>query len=203
MTESEIQKRRDRRINILYKNLEHASNAYFAVESVFPFWEAAFALIVGQLIVAYFNPDISIYQQQLLAFIGLVISLIWFILVSLNFQNASHMEGKIINLHQCLNDEINSNPFRRPLLIPHFINPWPIGDDKKKWTLRKIFLGLRVDEKKFDRKKALKSTWFYRKVLPFILSVIWISLLAWQIGGWFGVVVISILIIQLVSLIMR
>jgi hypothetical protein len=204
MTESEDTKKRiDRRIDILYRNLEHVSNAYFSVESVFPIWEAAFALIVGQLIVAYFNPEISIYQQQLLAFIGLIISSIWFILVSLNFQNALHMDGKIRDLHNRINIELEEEDYLSDLSFHDFIKPWPEDEDKKKWTVRKIFWGTeeRIDKVWFN--KTIRSTWFYRRVLPFTLSVIWILLLAWQILGLLGVVVISIIIMQLISLCIR
>ena len=31
----------------IYKNLDHAYQAYFQAEGFFPLWEAAFALIVG------------------------------------------------------------------------------------------------------------------------------------------------------------
>lgn len=200
MDDREIKKNKDRRIDLLYKNLEHVSNAYFAVESVFPFWEAAFALIVGQIIVTYFNLDIHIYQQISLAIVGLIVSSIWLILVSLNYQNALHMDGKIRNLHDCLDIELKGDYFSY-LSVHEFIKPWPYDEDKKKWTLRKIFLGLGEYDETFKIGKALKSTWFYRRVLPFILTVIWILLLAWQIGGFLGIIVISILIIQLVSLI--
>lgn len=179
MTESKIQKRRDKRIDILYKNIDHASNAYFAVESVFPIWEAAFALIIGQLIVAYFDPDICIYQQKLLAAIGLIISIIWFILVSLNLQNALHIEGKVKDLHEQLDKSISGS-----FDTLKFVNPWP--KDKDHWTWGSIFWGTRqiadlrqpISEKKSKwAAKAIKSTWFYRRMLPFILCLTWIFFL--------------------------
>jgi hypothetical protein len=77
----------DKRIEQIYKNLEYVSHAYFQAEGVFPFWEAAFALIVGQLFLAYFDPNASNSQQRWLeAVIGCIITYIWFILVSLNLQ---------------------------------------------------------------------------------------------------------------------
>jgi hypothetical protein len=39
MADVEIQKIRDRRIELLCRNLDHVSNAYYAAESVFPFWD--------------------------------------------------------------------------------------------------------------------------------------------------------------------
>jgi hypothetical protein len=108
MADTEAQKRRDRRIDLLYKNLEYVSDAYNSAEQVFPFWEAAFALIVGQLIVAYFNPGICIYQKRVLAIIGIIISAIWFILVSLNFQHALSLEREISELHNYLEIDFKS-----------------------------------------------------------------------------------------------
>jgi len=46
------------KINLIYKNLQYISNTYNTSEQIFPIWEAAFALIVGQLMVAYFDPGI-------------------------------------------------------------------------------------------------------------------------------------------------
>lgn len=178
MSDDKSEDIKNRRIDLLYKNLEHASNAYFAVETIFPVWEAAFALIVGQLIVAYFNPDIYIRQQQQLAFVGLIIAFIWFILVSLNFQNASYMDGKIKYLHKCLDTELK-NDCDKDLPVRNFINPWPKDEDKKKWTLKKIILGLN-DNDKFNLGKALKSTWFYRRILPLILCIFWVYLLIYS-----------------------
>jgi len=78
------------RINLLYKNLEHVSHAYFTAEGIFPYWETVFALIVGQLFIAYFQ-GIFPSQEILLIVFGIVLSFIWFILVSLNLQNVSYM----------------------------------------------------------------------------------------------------------------
>ena len=170
MDNNESKNERERKIDMLYKNLEHASNAYFAVETVFPVWEAAFALIVGQLFVAYFNPDICPYQQIQLAIIGTIVSSMWFILVSLNYQNALHMDGKIRHLHDLLEKD-----YLIDLSVHDFIKPWPDSEDKDKWTIRKIFFGLSDKDKGFNL-KALKATWFYRRLLPFILCIIWVWL---------------------------
>ena len=36
-----------------YKNLEFVSKAYSVAEGAFPLWEAVFALIVGQILIAF------------------------------------------------------------------------------------------------------------------------------------------------------
>jgi hypothetical protein len=60
-------RQRERRIDLLYKNLEYISSAYSLAEGAFPFWEAAFALIIGQVLMAYFTPGVCIYQLIWLA----------------------------------------------------------------------------------------------------------------------------------------
>jgi hypothetical protein len=79
----------------LYKNLEFALNAYTIAENVFPLWEAAFALIVGQI---------------------LIVSAIWFILVSLNCLNAAYVDGEMCKIRDCIRTYHFSTPF---------IWPWP------------------------------------------------------------------------------
>lgn len=81
-----------RRVDLLYKNLEHAFTAYSAADGVFPYWEAAFSIIIGQIFIAYYGQGMCIYQKTCLAVIGLILSLIWFVLVSLSLQNAIYME---------------------------------------------------------------------------------------------------------------
>jgi hypothetical protein len=88
MAENDEERIRNRRIDLLYKNLEHVSSAYNAAEGVFPYWEAAFAIIVGQIFIAYYGQGICPSQKMQLAFLGAILSSIWFILVSLNLQYA-------------------------------------------------------------------------------------------------------------------
>jgi hypothetical protein len=159
----------------IYKNLDHAYEAYFQAEGFFPLWEAAFALIVGQIFVAYFDPDICKFQQNSLSAIGFIISLIWFLLVSLNLQNALHLAGRI----KLLQNQFNKNNYLNQKLI----YPWP--DNKDTWTWDCIFWGTRpikdlidpISEKKRTWiAKNLKSTWFYRRILPLIAGLYWISI---------------------------
>jgi len=68
----------------IYKNLEFVSKAYSVADGAFPLWEAVFALVVGQLLIAYFSPYAHDDQKIGLAILGLILSVVWFILVSLN-----------------------------------------------------------------------------------------------------------------------
>jgi hypothetical protein len=94
-----------------YKNLEFASKAYSVAEGAFPLWEAVFALIVGQILIAYFSSHMHVDQKIGLAFLGLVLSTIWFILVSLNFLNAYHINKKLLKIQDCLRACDPSTPF--------------------------------------------------------------------------------------------
>lgn len=203
MAETDTERKMDRRIDLLYKNLAHLSSAYFQAESVFPSWEAAFAIIVGQIFIAYFGQGVCPSQKNLLLYIGVVLSLIWFILVSLNLQNALYMEGKIEDMHKQLDKELMGSCSGQL----HFIKPWP--ESKDNWTPGNIFWGTRPkknlkislkedtkDKNWPDRlrakyrwlKKISKTTWFYRRVLPLILCLFWI--LFWNIWAFYGAVAI-------------
>jgi hypothetical protein len=107
--------------NDLYKNLEFVSKAYYVAEGAFPLWEAVFALIEGQILVAYFSSHVHTDQKIGLAFLGLVISIIWFMLVSLNYLNARYINEKMDKLHSCLSVLDPSMPF---------VWPWPTDKDK-------------------------------------------------------------------------
>ena len=171
------------RIDLLYKNLEYNSQAYTAAESGFPSWEAAYALIVGQLFIAYFQmqqvtlqltlsvPIInlrSIDPHNFIAFFGLLLSGFWFILVSLNLQTAaSHMYRQLHESHSLLRQELGCTPANI-----QFIEIYPNDIDKKNWKISDILWGNKPGESRSLR-KMLKSTWFYRRALPFILFLVW------------------------------
>jgi len=181
--------RKNRRIDLLYKNLGHVSNAYNAEESIFPLWESAFALIIGQLFIAFFDKGASRYLMPL-AFLGLTLSIFWLALVSLNLKNAQHVVGQIEDLHKSLADELHS-------LNLEFVKPWPEDEGKKNWCwLGNILLGSKPkcmvkseakgrttsDRPMVSRFIDLsKSTWIWRRMLPVLLIISWSYLLhcAW------------------------
>lgn len=146
----------------LYKNLEFASKAYYAAEGVFPLWEAAFALIEGQILIAYLSTR---YQKVWVAVLGLIISLIWFILVSLNYLNAAHITREMHKIHDCIKTHTSSMP---PIW------PWPNGNDKTKWTWAVIITGKLPKQQGEENGSLLKSTWFYRRVLPAVMIIVWL-----------------------------
>lgn len=178
--------RRDR-IDLIYKNLEYISNRYNATEQIFPLWEAAFSLIVGQLILAYFNPEYFNLcgpqkngSQLGLIFIGCILTYIWFILVSLNLQHALDFDRQLKIIEDMLRRELDENcvqslsPFR-PFITPE-------GDISSKgkwtrWTLEDIMIGKRNDKGRCEAlSDARRSTWLYRRALPLILFMIWVFL---------------------------
>jgi hypothetical protein len=160
-----------------YKNLEFASKAYSVAEGAFPLWEAVFALIVGQILIAYFSSHLHIDQKIGLAFLGLILSIIWFFLVSLNFLNAYYITGKMEKIHECLKTCDASMPF----ISTPFIWPWPNKDEKGKWTWRVILTGQLPGQKQATRHELLTSTWLCRRALPGVMIVTWLLLISWQI----------------------
>jgi hypothetical protein len=164
----------------IYKNLEFASKAYSVAEGAFPLWEAVFALVVGQLLIAYFSSHVHNDQKIGLAILGLILSTVWFILVGLNYLNAKFIDRKMLKLRDCLNACDASTTF---------IWPWPDKIDKEKWTLWVILTGQLPEQERrsksdsqLDKKsQILKSIWIYRKALPSILILVWLFLMAWQI----------------------
>jgi hypothetical protein len=155
----------------IYRNLEYVSKAYFAVEGIYPFWESAFALIVGQIFIAYFTSQACNDQKIGLVWLGLFLSFLWLILVSLNLQYANHIDTKMQKLRDCL---------RRCDPPPSFIWPWREKEDGSSLgnTLYSLVIGKKEEE---TTRQALAnlpwSTWFYRRFLPFVLVCFWGQLL--------------------------
>ena len=68
-------------IDNLYKNLDHISKAYLSTESVILAWEAIFALVVGQLFIAYVGLDDAKRNEifgSLIVLVGFILSISWF-----------------------------------------------------------------------------------------------------------------------------
>jgi hypothetical protein len=182
----------------IYRILDFISNAYSTAENVFPFWEAAFALIIGQLLVAYFDPayfnangtieliDLRVFKihpQMLLSIIGCIISYIWFILVSLNYQNAAFMDDKLKRLKTWIDFEFEySKDYKwQSEYLPDypFVWPWPTSKERDEWGIWNILIGHNKSETPLEGLiKARRSTWLYRRILPAILLVIWTIFLA-------------------------
>ena len=173
------------RIDLLYRNLEYNSSAYIAAETAFPFWESAYALIIGQLFIAYFQMsqlnlnliipffefELNIDPHVFIALFGLILSVFWFVLVSLNLQNSNHMDSMIQESHSLIRKELNCTP-----TSVSFIEIYPSFSEKANWSRWDIFWGNKPGDKP-DFKKMRKSTWFYRKSLPFVMFIIWSILL--------------------------
>lgn len=83
-------------IDNLYKNLDHISKAYLSTESVILAWEAIFALVVGQLFIAYIGlHDIQRNESfgSLIVLIGFILSIFWFAL----FVKSQHYQRDRVN----------------------------------------------------------------------------------------------------------
>ena len=161
------------RIELLHKNFDCIMSAYSSAEDVFPYWEAAYAIIIGQLFIAYFgNISLGGNALQLLAILGSVLSLSWLILVSLNLQHANRLNDTLIDYGNFLDNaykhyqvKIESIGFTSPFRYKQpRISDLIIGKNEKECFRQAL-------------KKMPRSTWFYRRLLPFVLTFIWIYLL--------------------------
>ena len=96
----------------LYKNLDHISKAYLATESVILAWEAIFALVVGQLFIAYTelcDTQRNEFFGSLIVLVGFILSMFWFAL----FVKSQHYQRDRVNkmkkLENCI--KINDSTF--------------------------------------------------------------------------------------------
>jgi len=167
------------KIDLLYKNLQHITHANYSAEMAFPYWETLYALIIGQLIIAYFQTTafITLYSwrgsaRSLISFIGFVFTFSWFILVILNHIHSQYRYEKIRDLEKSLDGEYRTFKLDTDQSIAcnlKFIPEDITKDDRETWlSIKKI-----VDTILYCKPK---STWVYRKLLPLILSLVWICL---------------------------
>jgi hypothetical protein len=178
MAENKLEDKKSR-IDLLYKNLEHVSHAYSQAEGVFPLWESAFALIIGQLLIVYFNPEFinqkfTEFDEQRfwICLVGTSMSFTWFMLVSLNLQNSLHIGDRMQYLQLKLANELRGKDTFSPI---EFVDPWPCKKQKENWSAWNILVGKRQDETTINALwNARKSTWFYRRLIPLMLFWFWI-----------------------------
>lgn len=160
--------------NLLYKNLDFISKAYYSAEGIFPSWESAYALIVGQLLIAYFqmkwNAE-NFFGRTILIITGLAFSFLWFRLVSLNRQHAKyldhtmkHLEFKLIQKYRKSGLEFNTESSPKNFSL--------CGNKIKYFELDYQLFG-----ELWPFPKAWKSTWYYRRLLPLLLIFLWLCLM--------------------------
>ncbi|VVB69187.1 Uncharacterised protein [uncultured archaeon] len=157
----------DKKELLLYKNLEFISNAYYSAEGIFPFWESAFALIVGQIIIAHFAAS-NFGERAFLSFIGFIFSILWFKLVCVTRQHAKFLDNTMKNLESKLDDEYQKSKskffgeskkekideFKNDEIIENFnFNFSMLFEMRPKW-------------------EAWDSNWYIRRLLPFLLAII-------------------------------
>jgi len=65
-----------------------------------------------------------------------------------------------------------------------------INGEKEDWTLKNIMIGKTKTESKGEAfKKFRRSTWFYRRALPFFLLIIW-TILAGTVNFGYAILII-------------
>jgi hypothetical protein len=148
------------KIELLYKNLDHISNAYFSGEQIFPLWEAIYALIEGQLLVAFFTGCEE--YRGLIVIVGIIFSCTWFVVVYLSSFHSKNRTDKMEDLEDILGSECD----RIRLKLP--------GNGNFKFYKIK----LSKQNKGGFLKGCLLSTWFWRKFVPILIIILWIYLRA-------------------------
>lgn len=147
------------KIDLIYKNLDHLSKAYFSAEQIFPLWEAVYALIVGQLLVAFFTGHKE-YREEI-AVAGIIFSSIWFLVITSSHFHSKDRTNKMEDLEDILEIEYNKIRFKLP------------GNSNFK------FYKIKLNEHKsrnFSKTSKLYSTWFWRKCAPLLIFVLWVIL---------------------------
>lgn len=162
----------------LIDNLEYVSNAYFSAEQAFPFWESIFAIIIGQLIIAYFD-----HPNLFLILFGILFSIMWYRITTLSWHNSTFRYNTMKYLQWKLNKSEEGKKFYPESYIDEIIeNKWMCENITSKkqsgWGISELF-----------KWEGLGSTWWYRRVLPVFLFLFWIILLDlyllkfyWKIG---------------------
>jgi hypothetical protein len=148
------------KIDLIYKNLDYVSKAYFSTEQIFPLWEAIYALIVGQLLVAFFT-GCKGYREEI-AVAGIIFSSIWFLVIKFSHFHSKDRTKKMEYLEDILEIEYNKIRLKLP------------GNSNFK------FYKLKLNEQKsidFLKTSRLYSTWFWRKCAPFLVFILWVYLL--------------------------
>lgn len=144
------------KIELLYKNLEHISNAYFSGEQIFPLWEAIYALIVGQLLVAFFT---GTEYKELIAVAGLIFSLTWFMVVYLSYFHARNRTIKMEDLEGILESEYEKIKLKLP------------GNGNFKFHKIKL-----SKENRGIPLGPILRTWLWRVCAPIPIIILWIYL---------------------------
>lgn len=179
-----------RDIKILEKKLDRLMCAYSAAEGLFPAWEAAFALIIGQLLIACLGNYTSLQQISLLLpmvnrislliilmFLGLILSFFWLILVTLNLRYANILDTKIRACEEILGNAYQ-NKGKSKEDIKAIISGSAFIEYDDHPGLWNTVIGCKKGENfKIACSKMLTSTWFYRRLLPLISVIIWLTII--------------------------
>lgn len=167
------------KIELLYKNLQHITQANYSAEATFPYWETLYALIIGQLIIAYFQagkPTFTLFNivgpRLLISIVGLVFSISWVVLVILNYIHSLYRYENIRELEKNLDLEYRTLKYgdNSEACDLKFLSEDITDDDRKIWLSGKKILDTFMYANP-------TSTWLYRKMLPILLTIIWLVLL--------------------------
>jgi len=167
------------RITLINENLKHVMHATYSAEPAMLGWETIFALIEGQLIIAYF--DCKNNSPQYIALFGLILSFSWLLLVSINHMHQDY-RSKVIkyleaDLKKCYHDEMGLNFWSEDICKDQRAKWWLLGVLPIEWIPEDWPRNL----KPLPLRKWVTSTWTYRFLIPLILTLGWISSFVWSI----------------------
>ncbi len=145
----------------IYKDLTYTQTSYYMAEQIYPYWENIFAVIVGAFFVTYFNDSLNANDRLLLAVIGFLFAVSWFLLVSRNFLFSLNRGARIKMLENALKQTVKL-------------------DDEKSITLFNLIEYLEENNKLKHKWHNKFPTWSIRRLLPLFLTIIWLILIVYS-----------------------
>ncbi len=162
--ENGIQNDTDNKFGLIYKNLDHLMFATFSAEPSMLGWETIYALIEGQLIIACLDKF-----NMILVFAGLLFSFFWLILVDINYKHQVYRSKAIEDMQALLKDYYKKEGLS-------FCTEDVCREQKLKWQVLGVMPINLIPEfiKNIPIRGRITSTWFYRKIVPIGLIIIWV-----------------------------
>lgn len=148
----------------IYKDLTYTQKAYFSGEQIFPTWESIYAIIVSGFLITYFAAtSLGFPQKLILSVIGLVLSLSWFCLVSRNLLYSEARHDRMKKLEKAI-QSVNPDEAEKTQNGVNLFNLIQYQEDF-------------INDKKHKKPWNKIGTWYIRKFIPFLLSIIWLVLM--------------------------
>ncbi len=96
----------EEKIDLLKERYEYAFNARLNSQQIYPLWENIYALIVGQIFIAYFTTSKPHYEYIICA-TGILFSFFWLVLIITNEKSSFSMMMNIQSIENDIQMEYN------------------------------------------------------------------------------------------------